>query len=820
MSRPAHGRRRAALRRLVPRRLAVALLTVVAGATVLTVGGSSSSGLQSTADMTQFDPGNIISDQEFFFGGGMTTAAVQAFIDDKNRNCVTGSDGTPCLRVFRQDTTTRASDAYCNAYPGAAQESAAVILTKVAMACNINPKVLLVLIQKEQALLTDSGATLYATRYRSATGFGCPDTGAGCNATYYGFQNQVYNAAHQFQRYRANPTGWTYQAGRTVNILYSPNTACGSAPVRIANQATAGLYIYTPYQPNAAALRAGYGTGDSCSSYGNRNFWAYFTDYFGSTQGDAIAAGSPKGVVDGLQLTASGFLAWGWSVDPDSDVPVGIRATVDGDLVANTTADGVRTDVAAALGVGPNHGFGFTGLLSYGTHRVCIEADNASGPGTTAELYCQSLTFSNRAPQVGLEQFAEQADGTLAVSGWDFDRVGASGRIDVHVDDQLTVIRAGSPRPDVQAVFPAAGPNSGFAATLGPLPAGAHVCVYSVDEVALGNNYLIGCQTLPYQAPIGWITSVAETTDGQVHLSGWAMDPSAPITPLTTHVYVDGRVVTWAQAAGSRPDVAAAFAAAGPAHGFDVTIPVASGTRNICVYAINVGYAGPNPSLGCRTVTLQYTPPLGSVDAAVSIGGGRLAVAGWAWDPSAPSTPLSIHYWVDGQDVAAAPASVARPDVAATYPAAGPAHGFWSALDVGYGTHQVCAYAINVGVPGANPQLGCRTVDVPHQAPIGAVGPMVSGAPGQVAVWGWTFDPDDPTATTSVRVLLDGVDQGLLTAGTALPGVGDAYPAAGAAHGFGTLLSAGPGQHQICVSGLAASAQAPPASLGCYRVTT
>ena len=57
----------------------------------------------------------------------------------------------------------------------------------------------------------------------------------------------------------------------------------------IQNQATANLYYYTPYQPNAAALRAGYGEGDGCSAYGNRNFYQYFTDWFGSTQRDPAA---------------------------------------------------------------------------------------------------------------------------------------------------------------------------------------------------------------------------------------------------------------------------------------------------------------------------------------------------------------------------------------------------------------------------------------------------------------------------------------------------------------------------------------------------
>jgi uncharacterized protein with LGFP repeats len=121
-------------------------------------------------------------------------------------------------------------------------------------------------------------------------GYGCPDTAA-CDSTYNGLFNQLYMAARQFQRYRAGVAG-SYRAGRTYAISYYPmvanaygdntgNQRCGTQTVTIANAATAGLYNYTPYVPDAAALKAGYGTGDSCSSYGNRNFWAYMTDWFG-----------------------------------------------------------------------------------------------------------------------------------------------------------------------------------------------------------------------------------------------------------------------------------------------------------------------------------------------------------------------------------------------------------------------------------------------------------------------------------------------------------------------------------------------------------
>src|SRR5690606_7604841 len=81
---------------------------------------------------------------------------------------------------------------------------------------------------------------------------------------------------------------YNYRFERNNTILWHPNTSCGSSTVYISNQATAGLYIYTPYRPNQAALNNLYGTGDSCSSYGNRNFWRMFNDWFGSTKASGI----------------------------------------------------------------------------------------------------------------------------------------------------------------------------------------------------------------------------------------------------------------------------------------------------------------------------------------------------------------------------------------------------------------------------------------------------------------------------------------------------------------------------------------------------
>ena len=232
-----------------------------------------------------FDPGNLISDEVFFTGAALSAGQIQTFLNSKVTTCA-ATDGPACLRDYRQTTPDRPADAYCTAYSGQENELASSIIAKVSKSCGVSAKVLLVLLQKEQSLVTSTAPS--ERQYRSATGFACPDT-APCNAQYYGFFNQVYSAARQYQRY-AEPTFPTRYRPGTVEIQYNPDKSCGTQTVLIKNQATAGLYTYTPYVPNAAALANLNGNGDlsipnspKCSSFGNRNFWRGFTEWFGST---------------------------------------------------------------------------------------------------------------------------------------------------------------------------------------------------------------------------------------------------------------------------------------------------------------------------------------------------------------------------------------------------------------------------------------------------------------------------------------------------------------------------------------------------------
>jgi hypothetical protein len=232
-----------------------------------------------TTSPSLFDPGLIASDVVFYNSATMTGTQIQAFLNAQLPKCATGST---CLNKYSAFTNKRAADAMCKGYPVAADQSAATIIANVATSCGINPQVLIVLLQKEQGLVTSTAPT--ASKYLYATGYACPDT-TGCQAKYSGFFNQVYDAARQFILY-GTPAYIAahnrYPVGKATTVLYNPNTKCGSRTVTIQSKATAALYYYTPYTPDASAINHMYGTGDSCSSYGNRNFFRYFTDWFGS----------------------------------------------------------------------------------------------------------------------------------------------------------------------------------------------------------------------------------------------------------------------------------------------------------------------------------------------------------------------------------------------------------------------------------------------------------------------------------------------------------------------------------------------------------
>ncbi len=208
--------------------------------------------------------------------------AKPAEIPDSEHSWYTSNLQLTCMKNFQENLPVAIpADSFCNGLSAGTRTSAQMIVD-TAISCSVNPQVILVLLQKEQGLVTDDWP--WPIQYRAATGFSCPDT-APCDPEFYGFTKQIYYGIRQFQRYSKNPNSYSYRAGTMNYVQYNPNSNCGGTNVFIQNQATANLYIYTPYQPNSAALNNLLGSGDSCSAYGNRNFWRLFNDWFGPTVG-------------------------------------------------------------------------------------------------------------------------------------------------------------------------------------------------------------------------------------------------------------------------------------------------------------------------------------------------------------------------------------------------------------------------------------------------------------------------------------------------------------------------------------------------------
>ncbi|MFJ4038908.1 hypothetical protein ACIPVB_12600 [Microbacterium sp. NPDC090007] len=281
-------RRTARQRQLRRRRWAFGLVaTVLVGLVALAVmplfslvAGWNTELRREAVDLSGFDPGTLISDEAFYDGDAMDADEIQRFLDDQVGQC--RSDR--CLADLRLTVAARepvvstaTGQTVCEGVDGG-DLTAAALIDRVQRACGISAKVLLVTLQKEQSLVSGRIARAPTDeQLGAAMGARCPDD-APCDRGVAGFAEQVAQGATDLASYRAS--NFMRQPG-THFIAFSPDPACGGSDVTITNDATAALYNYTPYQPNAAALAARWGTGDPCSAYGNRNFALYWALWFG-----------------------------------------------------------------------------------------------------------------------------------------------------------------------------------------------------------------------------------------------------------------------------------------------------------------------------------------------------------------------------------------------------------------------------------------------------------------------------------------------------------------------------------------------------------
>lgn len=206
-----------------------------------------------------FNPNYIVSDEELLDSKSMSPAQIQEFLKNKGgyiANYSTknyyGETKTAAEIIYDAANNLDCSEAMLSANPTMAERQ------EKCKKVTINPKFLIVLLQKEMSLIEHTAPTKNQLDW--AVGYGCFDNVA-CNERWRGFGKQVNSAALQFYDYLAHPQRYTYKAGVTYTVT---NTGRPPSTITPANNATAAFYNYTPHVYN-----------------GNFNFFKLWVKYFG-----------------------------------------------------------------------------------------------------------------------------------------------------------------------------------------------------------------------------------------------------------------------------------------------------------------------------------------------------------------------------------------------------------------------------------------------------------------------------------------------------------------------------------------------------------
>jgi len=183
----------------------------------------------------------IISDKEYRDYQSMSLTQIQRFLEDHNS----------FLASYRTQDVE------------GVERSAAEIIFNAAQKYYINPRVIIVTLQKEQSLITTPPGKENECQLRKAMGYENPD--------YYGFANQIDAGTWQLDKYyRDIETKGTTVSEWGVGITKRTQDGVYVTPENIA---TACLYSYTPW--------AGYQWGGNRSDVGGNYLFWYFYDKFG-----------------------------------------------------------------------------------------------------------------------------------------------------------------------------------------------------------------------------------------------------------------------------------------------------------------------------------------------------------------------------------------------------------------------------------------------------------------------------------------------------------------------------------------------------------
>jgi hypothetical protein len=477
---------------------------------------------------------------------------------------------------------------------------------------------------------------------------------------------------------------------------------------------------------------------------------------------------NPQGFLFADVDTVSGaIVAEGVAFDlNDENQSISVMVTLDGTPIWIAAAHDASPDLVAA-GISGKHAFTRTFFApSFGAHSVCLFAFNIHY-GHDQLLECVDVTVTadpeRDDPRGDIMAFQDPDNGRITVYGWAFDANDIGRSVWVTLTDNGTAqtgMLASLPSPELEP-FGVPGRHALLTSWLPTTPGTHEICQF-VTNVGYGKNALTACATVEVVFnPARDNPRVAletSTIPGQLIVKGWAFDPNDMNQPRMALVQVDGNPATRAFSANEPYPALAAYGVPGN-HGFSGTIALTAGTHQVCVTADNWGPGYTPPFGDCRQVVINA--PVAAPKAAFTVSQdpatGKVTVAGWAYDPTSPTSPV---YVMVGDGVMSGVGTTANQPYPALAAYGIPGNHGFSITGMPFVSREVsvCLDVQDLPSPSVMVRVECKKFTILTDAARDNArhSLTITGSPGAITVSGWVFDPNDTSRWVYSDVTIDG----------------------------------------------------------------